>query len=101
MVTTIQDAPERCEGLGAVALDPDGLANVCDEAHVMMRRREELYLSRISELNEQLVRARLEVACSSKDEQTPGNGVAADQGRETESGTAENTVRVVLLLRLV
>ena len=85
-------------GLGTIALDSDGLANVCDEAHVMMRWREEQYRSRISELNEQLVKARLEVACSSKYEQTPENGMTSDQGREIESCTAENTVSVVLFL---
>ena len=94
MVPTTALCEDRC----VAALDSDGLAVVRDEAHLLMRRREEQYRAKISELSEQLVRARLEAAsntsCPSKDGQPAVNGVTGDGEREIESCSAENTVSV-------
>ena len=101
MVSTGLGAVEQCEeGDGCEdALDSDGLARVCDEAHSLMLRREEEHRAEIGRLSEQLTRARLEAAASnvgggaSRGEgQPPVEGARSNGEREIKSCSDENTV---------
>lgn len=107
MVPTGSGAVERwCEEKGdrcGASLDSDGLVRVCDEAHSLMRRREEQHRAEVGRLSEQLTRARLEAAAAvnvgggasrGEEGQPPAEGGRSNGEREVESCSDENTVCV-------